>query len=145
MNSNEQARVSQVWGEYESGRRFKSGLGENGMYEQNRRNERFFVGDQWHGAKCGGERPLVRHNVIKRIGDYKMAVIGASPVAVDYSAEGVPHMTDAGEEAARLRENLREAQRRGAFPVPPVREEGECGSTEIDMVMNALLPLVNIC
>ncbi len=138
MNSNEQTLVSQVWGEYESGRRFKSGLGENGMYEQNRRNERFFVGDQWHGAKCGGERPLVRHNVIKRIGDYKMAVIGASPVAVDYSAEGVPHMTDAGEEAAQLRENLREAQRHGAFPVPPVREEGACGSAEIDMVMNAL-------
>lgn len=86
------ARV--VFEEYEIGRRFKAGLGDLGMYEQNRRNERFFVGDQWHGAKCGGERPLVRHNVIKRIGDYKMAVVGASPIAVNYSAEGVPHTLD---------------------------------------------------
>lgn len=79
-----------IWDEYESGRRFKAALGELGLYEQNKRNERFYVGDQWHGAKCGGERPLVRHNVIKRIGDYKMAVIGASPVTVRYSLEGVP-------------------------------------------------------
>ena len=81
-----------VWQEYESGRRFKSGLGETGLYEQNRRNERFFVGDQWHGAKCGGERPLVRHNVIKRIGEFKIAAVGSTPLSVSYSAEGVPGM-----------------------------------------------------
>ncbi len=78
-----------VWREYESGRQFKSGLGELGLYEQNRRNERFFVGDQWHGAKCGGERPLVRHNVIKRIGEFKIAAVGSTPLTVAYSAEGL--------------------------------------------------------
>ena len=63
-----------VFGEYESGRNFKAGLGRRGLYEQGKINERFYVGDQWHGAQCGNDRPLVRHNVIKRIGDYKMAV-----------------------------------------------------------------------
>ncbi len=75
--------------EYEAGRNFKAGLGRRGLYEQGKINERFYVGDQWYGARCGDERPLVRHNVIKRIGDYKMAVVAANPVTVNYSAEGL--------------------------------------------------------
>lgn len=138
MREHEQDMASRVWEEYETGRRFKSGLGENGLYEQNRRNERFFVGDQWHGAKCGGERPLVRHNVIKRIGDYKMAVIGASPLTVAFSAEGVPHTVELGEEATRLRDRVRGAQRNGALPLPPALEQEDRGAAEIEMVMEAL-------
>ncbi len=123
----------EVWQEYESGRRFKSGLGELGLYEQNRRNERFFVGDQWHGAKCGGERPLVRHNVIKRIGDYKMAVIGATPLSVVYSAEGVPH-------TAQMRENVR--RKREAIKNEPLHpmmpRERATDAADIDLMMSAL-------
>lgn len=79
-----------IFAEYEAGRTFKAGLGKHGLYEQGRTNERFYVGDQWHGAACGNDRPLVRHNVIKRIGDYKMAVVASNPVTVNYSIEGVP-------------------------------------------------------
>ena len=79
----------QVQQEYRQGVEYKRGLGACGMYEQNRINERFYSGDQWYGANCGDSRPLVRHNVIKRIGDYKMAVVGAAPVSVRFSAEGV--------------------------------------------------------
>lgn len=79
----------QVFREYEEGASFKAALGRRGLYEQNRVNERFFAGDQWHGANCGDQRPLVRYNIIKRIGEYKMAVVGSSPVAVRYTAEGV--------------------------------------------------------
>lgn len=61
----------QVIREYESGVRFKAGLGTRGLYEQNRINERFYTGDQWAGARCGEDRPLVRYNLIKRIGEYK--------------------------------------------------------------------------
>ena len=81
----------QIFSENEAGRTFKAGLGRHGLYEQNKTNERFYVGDQWYGARCGNDRPLVRHNVIKRIGDYKMAVVSANPVTVNYSAEGVPN------------------------------------------------------
>ena len=95
-----------IFAELESGRVYKEGLGSLGLFEQNRRNERFFVGDQWHGAKCGGERPLVRHNVIKRIGDYKMAVIGANPVAVNYHAEGVPYTLATREHIKAVRERI---------------------------------------
>lgn len=78
-----------VFGEYRAGVRYKSGIGEKGLYRQNEINRRFYGGDQWHGARCGGERPLVRHNIIRRIGDYKMAAVGGNPVAVSFSADGV--------------------------------------------------------
>ncbi len=80
----------QIFEEYREGVQYKSSLGKRGMYEQNRINERFYIGDQWHGAKCGNDRPLVRHNIIKRIGDYKMSQVLNNPLAVNFSAEGVP-------------------------------------------------------
>ena len=132
MNSKQTVTPQSVWQEYESGRRFKSGLGELGLYEQNRRNERFFVGDQWHGAKCGGERPLVRHNVIKRIGDYKMATVGAAPLSVVYSAEGVP-------QTAALRERVR--QRRQALQGMPMFDAAGNSAdeaVEVNLVMSAM-------
>lgn len=78
-----------ILNQYVEGTNFKSSLGKKGLFEQNRINERFYIGDQWHGAKCGNERPLVRHNVIKRIGDYKMSQILSAPLAVKFSAEGI--------------------------------------------------------
>ncbi len=81
----------QIFNEYSEGIAFKSSIGTKGMYEQNRINERFFIGDQWYGANCGNERPLVRHNVIKRIGDYKMSHILSNNVSINYSADGVPN------------------------------------------------------
>ncbi len=81
----------QIFEEYKAGIAYKSTLGTKGLYEQNRINERFFIGDQWYGANCGNERPLVRHNVIKRIGDYKMSHILSNSVNINYSADGVPN------------------------------------------------------
>ncbi len=84
----------EIFGEYRSGVAYKSALGKRGMYEQNRINERFYIGDQWYGAKCGNERPLVRHNIIKRIGDYKMSQVLSAPTKVEFSAEGIPTSSD---------------------------------------------------
>ena len=81
---------TQVFNEYKKGVEFKSSLGAKGLYEQNQINERFYIGDQWYGAKCSNERPLVRHNIIKRIGDYKMSVLLSGSINISYSAEGVP-------------------------------------------------------
>lgn len=81
----------QVFGEYRRGITYKEAIGRHGMTEQSRINERFYSGDQWYGVNCGDNRPLVRHNVIKRIGDYKMAIVASSPVSVQFSAEGVPN------------------------------------------------------
>ncbi len=79
-----------VFSEYRKGTDFKAGIGDKGIFEQSKINERFYVGDHWHGAKCGNDRPLVRRNLIRRIADYKLSSIGASPIAVNFSAEGIP-------------------------------------------------------
>lgn len=105
-----QITPEQVFREYEQGVAFKNGLGRRGMYEQNRINERFFAGDQWRGANCGDERPLVRYNIIKRIGEYKMAVVGSTPVTVRYAAEGVAETMAMREDTARLRQALAEGK-----------------------------------
>lgn len=81
---------TQIFKEYQKGVEFKNSMGTKGLYEQNKINERFYVGDQWYGARCSNERPLVRHNIIKRIGDYKMSVLLSGPITISYSAEGVP-------------------------------------------------------
>ena len=77
-----------IFEDYRQGINYKKSLGKLGLYEQNRINERFYAGDQWNGAECGNERPLVRHNIIKRIGNFKMSNLAATNISVNYSAEG---------------------------------------------------------
>lgn len=95
-----------VFAEYEQGNTYKASVGELGIFEQTKRNERFYVGNQWHGAQCGNNRPLVRQNVIKRIGEYKLSAIGAAPVTVVYSAEGVPNTKKIKKDAVQLQEQM---------------------------------------
>lgn len=114
--------------EYNRGTKYKSSLGSLGLYEQTTRNERFYIGDQWHGAKCGNTRPLVRRNIIKRIGEYKMSVITASPVAVNYSADGVPDTTDIREQSREITKNMYD----GIMP------EGEPDAAEVSAVTSAM-------
>ena len=117
-----------IFREYERGVRYKNGLGAKGLYEQNRINERFFIGDQWRGVRVSGDRPLVRHNIIKRIADYKMAVVGAAPLTVTYTADGIPNTVD-------LRRRTEENRRQGAQGRLPDRLEPE---EEISLITSAL-------
>ncbi len=98
---------AQVQQEYRQGMEYKQSLGSHGMFEQSRINERFYSGDQWYGVNCGDSRPLVRHNIIKRIGDYKMAVVGAAPLSVRFSAEGVANTPAIQQEIGQYRDALR--------------------------------------
>lgn len=116
-----------IFADYERGVAYKAALGARGLYEQNRVNERFMIGDQWHGARCGNSRPLVRHNVIKRIGEYKMAAVGAAPVAVSYAADGVPDTIAVKNHVASLRADFL----RGETPAMGAEKD-------IPLVMSAL-------
>lgn len=118
---------AQIEKEYLSGIAVKAGLGKIGLYEQNKKNERFFTGDQWHGAQCG-DRPLLQHNVIKRIGDYKMAVVGSASVTVSYSADGVPCPVSGKETLEEQRDILAD----GGEP------EGMDDNQRINLIMGAL-------
>ena len=116
-----------IWSEYEAGQQYKNSIGDKGIHDQARINERFFVGDQWHGVNAGNEKPLTRRNIIKRIGEYKMATIGSAPIAVNYSAEGVPDTTDISASGA-----IRAQMMGGEVPI------GDASDVEISVVMNAL-------
>ncbi len=111
----------EVFAEYRRGVTYKEAMGEHGMYEQNRINERFYSGDQWYGVNCGDNRPLVRHNVIKRIGDYKMAVVASAPMTVQFSAEGVSTTADMQQRIADIRSQLC----RGENPALTAEEEAQ--------------------
>ena len=106
----------QVQEEYRIGTDYKRQLGDRGLYEQNRINERFYSGDQWYGVNCGDSRPLVRYNVIKRIGDYKMAVVGAPNVSVRFSAEGVPVTAAVQQQVEEYRHALKEGVKANTLP-----------------------------
>ena len=120
-------KCKSIWSEYESGQQYKNGIGDKGIHDQARINERFFVGDQWHGVNAGNEKPLTRRNIIKRIGEYKMATIGAAPIAVNYSAEGVPDTTD-----IKASDDIKRQLMGGEVP------EGNTSDAEISVVMSAL-------
>ncbi len=113
----------EILNEFKKGCEFKAAMGTRGIFEQSKINHRFFIGDQWYGARCGSERPLVRHNVIKRVGDYKMSQILNTKTSMSFSAEGVPSVEDCG---------------------PLTRFSGELSDCEIGSVMKALSDYYNV-
>ncbi len=136
MKDNKWCEPKRVFEEYEKQVKFKTGLGDKGLYEQSRMNERFLAGDQWRGAECGNERPLVRHNIIKRIGDYKMTMLGGQSIAVNYTAEGVPNTKDIKERVRKERERLR-MESEGSAPLGTDKQELPAAD-QINLVMSAM-------
>ncbi len=129
---NKKIEPKQVWEEYKNGINFKQNIGHRGIYEQAKMNERFYIGDQWYGAQCGNDRPLLRHNVIKRIGDYKISMIASNPISVNYTAEGIPNTVGIAKDVEAIREQMAEGEAYGGFEQPKAGEE------EINLVMSAL-------
>lgn len=98
--------VKQIFAEYESANNFKASMGTKGLFEQSRINERFFIGDQWYGANCGNDRPLVRHNIIRRIGDYKISFLLNEETKIKYSAAGVSDTKNQKRRVKEIRKQL---------------------------------------
>lgn len=133
MANNAWYSPEQIFEEYRIAKDFKAGIGRRGICEQAKINERFYIGDQWHGAQCGDEKPLLRYNIIKRIGDYKMAMMAGSSLAVNYSAEGVPCTKEMQEHVIERREIYRQSNNGGDLPTENASEV-----EDINMVMDAL-------
>lgn len=125
-----------IYKEYTDAVSLKSSIGNRGIYEQSRINERFYVGDQWYGAKCGNDRPLVRHNIIKRIGDYKMSQILSSPVSVKYSADGIPDTHKTSQKATNIKKQIANN--------PKFRFKDSVDCNEINTVTSALSDYRNV-
>ncbi len=129
MNKKITTEPKSVFREYTVGSNYKANIGTKGIYEQSKINERFYIGDQWYGARCGNDRPLVRRNIIKRIADYKLSSIAAAPIAVNYSAEGVAANTVAEKEYKEKYDAV--VSGRADF-------QGEVNELEVSMIMNFL-------
>lgn len=125
-----------VLAEYRRGQTYKSGIGGRGLYEQNRINERFMEGDQWYGVQCGQQKPLIRYNIIRRIGEYKMAMVDGSALAVCFTAEGVPCTKEMQEHVRDRREKYRQANFDTA--VHPDEEPNVPDAEKINLTMDAL-------
>lgn len=118
----------EIFEEYKQGNDYKASLGNRGINEQGKMNERFYVGDQWHGVQAGNMRPLVRRNIIKRIGEYKISALCASPVTVNYSADGIPDTLDMQEAKDKIKKDMLG----GAMPTNSVTD------AEINVIMQTL-------
>ena len=123
-----QTEPAKIFGEYKDGTEYKNTLGNKGLFEQSKINERMFVGDQWYGAKCGNNRPLVRRNFIKRIGEYKMSTITAAPIAVNYTADGIPDNTELKQQAEVKQQAMINGE---TF-------NGETDNAEFSLIMNVM-------
>lgn len=121
-------KPNEIFDEYKNGDEYKASIGSRGIVEQSKVNERFYVGDQWHGVQAGNTRPLVRRNIIKRIGEYKVSAVCAAPVTVNYSADGIPDT----EEMQEREENLKNELMQGKVMQGKVTDE------EVNVIMNML-------
>lgn len=129
---------AQIFKEYRDGTQFKSGLGTRGLYEQSKMNERYFIGDQWYGVNCGNDRPLIRHNVIKRIGEYKMSVVGSSPITVSYSADGFPNTLGLKEAIRPIRDGIAQGNEAYIEQMMAMSADIIPSNEEVTLIMSAL-------
>lgn len=129
---------AQIFKEYRDGTQFKSGLGTRGLYEQSKMNERYFIGDQWYGVNCGNDRPLIRHNVIKRIGEYKMSVVGSSPITVSYSADGIPNTLGLKEAIRPIRDGIAQGNEAYIEQMMAMSADTIPSNEEVTLIMSAL-------
>ena len=119
-----------VFEEYENAQRKKAAVGSNGISQQSKINEKFHASDQWYSSSGANERPLVRHNIIKRIGDYKMSTLLGGDININFSAEGVPNTLGIIRNAAALRKKIAENAK--------FEFSGDTTDEEISFVMSAL-------
>lgn len=121
-------KPNEIFEEYRAAHDYKNSIGDRGIYDQSRMNERFYVGDQWRGVQAGNTRPLVRRNIIKRIGEYKISALCAAPVAINYSADGVPDTSDMKTDKRQIEQDMYQGMLPNDSPTPE----------EIAVVMSAL-------
>jgi len=92
-------KTTSAWRQYEAGKDYKRRVG---LYETNRRNERYYRGDQWYGSS-GLDLPKPVFNIIRRITDYLVCTVASGNISVFYTNDDLPFA-----ESTSLRELLRE-------------------------------------
>ncbi len=78
--------TTKAWRQYESGKDYKRAIG---LYENVRRNERYYRGDQWYGSSSDLPRPVF--NIIRRIVDYLIGNVASENIRIRYTDESIPY------------------------------------------------------
>ena len=99
-----------AWSQYEAGKTYKRSIG---LYENNRKNERFYRGDQWYAAE-GGDLPKPVFNVIRRVIDFLINSVASSDVSIRYTDESLPYIADETQRNA-LRKALEVLNRNASY------------------------------
>lgn len=112
--------AQQVEAEYADGRAYKTQVG---VYENTKRNERFFIGDQWYGVNAPKDLDRPVFNILKRVVSYFVATVVSDDVAVQLSdfyggtdayLDAVTKQLEAVIEGAGIKEKNRDVIRNGA-------------------------------
>lgn len=77
---------TKTWDRYIRGQSFQARIN---LLVKADKNERFYAGDQWNGVKSNG-LPTPVFNVLKRVIDYKVAMVVADQLTLNFSAENTP-------------------------------------------------------
>ena len=84
------SKIIKAWSQYEAGKDYKRHIG---LYENNRRNERFYRGDQWYDS-AASDLPKPVFNIIKRVVDFLVCSVASSDISLRYTDENLPFMTE---------------------------------------------------
>lgn len=79
MSCKFKANADEIWREYSDGVDYNESIG---LYDNVRRNENFFIGNQWEGVNAPDlEKPVL--NVLKRCVSYFLAMLSSDDIAVN--------------------------------------------------------------
>ncbi|MBE6531020.1 MAG: hypothetical protein E7679_02860 [Ruminococcaceae bacterium] len=113
-------KKNKAWEQYEAGLEYKRRIG---LYENNRRNERFYRGDQWYGS-AADNLPKPVFNVIRRVIDFLVCSISSTDVVLRYTDENLPYMTDP-HEIKTIRDGLEVLAKNTAYRWEKDRMDGK--------------------
>ena len=82
MNNN----THKAWQQYEAGKEYKMRIG---LYENVRRNEAFYRGDQWASGEGGG-LPKPVFNIVRRVADFLICSVASADLSVRFTDENLP-------------------------------------------------------
>ena len=85
MNHN----TNKAWRQYEAGKDHKRRIG---LFENARKNEAFYRGDQWQNGE-GGNLPRPVFNIIRRVVDYLVSSVASSDISIRFTDENLPYVT----------------------------------------------------
>ncbi len=81
--------MTNTWKQYEAGKAYKRRIG---FYENGRRNERFYRGEQWEST--GKELPKPVFNVVRRVVDYLVCTVASDRYRLIYTDENLPFLPE---------------------------------------------------